>query len=60
MTLLEKFLAADKKVTELENNGGLYLEGYGGVDSTKEYDKALETAQKLYQELEKKGINPFS
>ena len=60
MTTLEKFLAADKKVTEIENNGGLYLSGYGGAESTAEYDKALEDAQKLYAELEAQGINPFA
>ena len=60
MTTLEKFIAADKKVNEIESNGGLFLEGYGGTGSTKEYDEALEEAQKLYAELEAKGINPFA
>lgn len=59
MTLLEKFRAADKKVTEIENNGGLFLEGYGACNTTLEYDKALEEAQKLYNQLIEKGINPF-
>ena len=60
-TLVEKFRAADKKVTEIENNGGLYLgESYGSTESTKEYDEALEEAQSLYAELEKLGIDPFA
>ena len=60
MTTLEKFLAADKKVTSIEENGGIFLAGYGGAESTKEYDKALEEAQKLYKELEAQGVNPFA
>lgn len=60
MTTLEKFIAADKKVNDIENNDGLILSGYGGVESTKEYDEALKEAQALYSELESEGINPFA
>ena len=60
-TLVEKFRTADKKVTEIENNGGLYLgEAYGSVGSTNEYNEALQEAQSLYAELEKLGIDPFA
>ena len=59
MTLLEKFRQADKKVNEIEANGGLLSGSYGTVETTKEYDKALEEAQELYMELEKQGIYPF-
>lgn len=58
MTTLEKFRIADQKVTEIENNGGLYVDGYG-TGSTPEYDNALEVSQKLYNELVSQGINPF-
>jgi len=59
MTTLEKFIQADKKVTEIENNGGVFVDGYG-TGTTKEYDSALEESQKLYEELNKMGINPFA
>lgn len=59
MTLLEKFRQADKKVNEIESKGGLLEVGYGAIETTKEYDEALEYSQKLYMELEKQGINPF-
>ena len=58
MTTLQQFLQADKKVTEIENNGGLFIDGYS-VDSTEEYNLALEASQKLYKELQENGINPF-
>lgn len=58
MTTLEKFLAADKKVTELENNGGIWINGYA-TETSKEYDEALECSLKLYNELLEQGINPF-
>lgn len=56
--LLNDFYIADKKVTEIEKKGGSFIDGYK-VETTKEYDKALEYAQSLYFELEKQGINPF-
>lgn len=59
MTTLDKFRAADQKVTEIENNGGLFLKDSGATGSTKEYDQALEESQKLYFELESQGIYPF-
>lgn len=59
MTTLEKFRQADKKVTELENNGGVYSNGYGATLTTKEYDKALKEAQELFEILDNQGINPF-
>ncbi len=59
MTNLQKFKAADKKVTEIENKGGVYMgDGYGTVETTTEYDEALIEAQALYAELEKLGIDP--
>ena len=58
MTILQQFLQADKKVTEIENNGGLFIDRYS-VESTEEYDLALETSQKLYKELQENGVNPF-
>ena len=59
MTTLNKFKAADRKVTEIENKGGVYMgDGYGTVETTKEYDEALIEAQALYVELEKLGIDP--
>ena len=59
--LLNNFKKADKKVSDIENAGGVYMgEGYGSVESTKEYDKALEESQSLYMELQKRGINPFA
>lgn len=60
MTTLEKFLAADKKVTEIENNGGVWIEGYDGVKTSNEYEAAHEEAQKLYSELQELGIDPWN
>ncbi len=60
MTNLEKFRIADAKVTEIENNGGLFSEGYGGTESTKEYDEALEESQVIHSELIEQGISPFA
>ena len=60
MDLLKRFHEADKKVTEIEKNGGLLLgDGYAEVESTKEYDIALNEAQKLYNQLQERGIDPF-
>ena len=60
MTTLAKFYEADRKVTEIENNGGTYFgEGYGTIEHTQEYNEALEEAQRLYKELEARGVNPF-
>ena len=59
MTTLEKFYEADRKVTELEKTDMYMGEGYGTVETTKEYNEALTEAQRLYTELESKGINPF-
>ncbi len=59
MTILEQFKAADKKVNDIENNDGLILSGYGGTSTTTEYDKAIEEAQKLYQQCIDQGVNPF-
>lgn len=58
MTTLQQFYKADAKVTEIENNGGLFVDGYG-TGSTSEYDAALLESQRLYIELQKQGINPF-
>lgn len=59
MTTLENFKLADKKVTEIENNGGLFIDGYI-TGSTKEYNNALKVAKNLYNELLEQGINPFN
>ena len=57
---LENFRAADKKVTEIENSGGIYQGiGYSGTQTTKEYEEALKEAQKLFAILEQNNINPF-
>jgi hypothetical protein len=58
MTTLEKFHKADARVTEIENNGGLFVDGYA-TGSTSEYDEALLESQRLYAELQKQGIYPF-
>lgn len=58
--LLLNFKSADKKVTEIESNGGLFLEGYGGAGSSDEYDEALLISQRLYVKLQSLGIDPFS
>lgn len=60
MTTLEKFIQADNKVNEIENNGGLYLDGYAGTATTPEYDAALLESQKLYNQLMAEGIDPFA
>lgn len=57
--LIAQFKAADAKVTQIENNGGLYLKEYATA-STSEYDKALEAAQELHAKLEQFGIDPFA
>ena len=59
MNLIKQFKAADAKVTEIENSGGLYIDGYATA-STQEYDNALEEAQRLYAKLEQLGIDPFA
>jgi len=60
MTLTEKFLAADEKVSEIEaRNFEVYNPETDRYETSKEYTEALEDAQKLYAELEKQGINPF-
>ena len=58
MTTIAKFEAANKRVEELEATG-LFLTGYGAVESTQEYEAALAEAQDLYNELANNGINPF-
>ncbi|OIN55842.1 hypothetical protein [Arsenicibacter rosenii] len=57
--LVQRFLAADRKVTRIEESGGVWVEGYGKTGTSKEYDEALLHAQELYAELEAQGINPF-
>ncbi len=59
MTTLEKFIAADQKTNEIESNGGVFIDGYNGAVYTKEYDRALLIAQRLYNELQAQGIDPF-
>ncbi len=60
-SLLNRFREADKKVDEIEENGGVYLgEGYSGARTTKEYDDALAESQEVYNLLIEKGIDPFS
>jgi len=61
MTTLELFLQADKKVTEVEErNYEAYNPETDRYEVTEEYTKALEYSQKLYRELQEKGINPFN
>jgi hypothetical protein len=57
--LVKEFKAADAKVSAVEAKGGMSLRGYGGVQTTPEYDKALKEAQKLHVKLEKMGVDPF-
>ena len=57
--LIAQFKVADAKVTQIENNGGLYLKEYATA-STLEYDRALEAAQELHTKLEQLGIDPFA
>jgi hypothetical protein len=58
--LKKAFLKADKKVSEIEANGGVSLIGYGGVETSNEYDEALKISQDLYNQLIELGIDPFN
>ena len=55
-TLIKRFQAADKRVSELEATLTIDYT----IQVVPEYEEALKTAQNLYAELEAKGINPFA
>ena len=57
--LLELFFAQDNLLNELEAQGESYIWSTTGISSTERYDKELAKSQSMYNELNRRNIDPF-